>query len=126
MKFLSVDLSDLELVSSLMKQVQNPINQLILNVSSWLEKYLLVSKQGHKITYATNLLGPHLLSHKLFKESVLKPDARVITTARELYVILKGTKCEGCSSEFLSDNHAQMAYCQSKLGVMTLFDQYMQ
>jgi len=39
---------------------------------------------------------------------------------------LQGTQDEGCSSDFEYDDGAQIAYCRSKLGVMTLFDQYVQ
>jgi len=126
-EFLPVDLSDLESVSNLVEQVKDlgPFDQLIQNAAYWPAKYQ-DSPQGHEITYAANLLGPHLLLRKLLQENVLKPDAKVIITAGELYVILQGTQDEGCSSDFEYNDDAQTAYCWSKLGVMTLFDQYVQ
>jgi len=102
-----------------------PFDQLIQNAAYWPAKYQ-DSPQGHEITYAANLLGPHLLLRKLLQENVLKPDAKVIITAGELYVILQGTQDEGCSSDFECINNVRIAYCWSKLGVMTLFDQYVQ
>ena len=80
--FISVDLSDLKSILSLVDHIQNLINQVILlNTFYWPEKYQ-VSKQRHEITYAANQLGPHLLLCKLFNEDVLRPNGRVIITAR--------------------------------------------
>lgn len=131
-QFQSVDLSDLEAVAIFVDQLKQQqdegeeeeslvkFDQLILNAGYWPDKYAQ-SKQGHEITYAANLLGPHLLLRKLVKENLLKSNAKVILTVGELYITLKGTENLGCSSDFVYEGDGQIAYSRSKLGIMALF-----
>lgn len=131
-QFYPVDLSDLDSVHQFVQQMkqqdnvpQQPLDQVILNAGYWPTKYY-TSKQGYEITYATNVLGPHLLLRLLIKEDLLKINAKVIITVGELYITLSGTENLGCSSNFTYDGDGEIAYCRSKLGLMTLFDQYLE
>ena len=71
------DLSDLESVSRLAKDLgKDPIDVLIHN-AGLLPSTRSESPQGHEITWATHVLGPHLLTH-LLKDRLVEAGGRIV------------------------------------------------
>jgi len=126
-KYVQVDMADLMSVTGLVKKARDmfpnrKFDQLIQNAGILPTKHSL-SPQGHEIAFAANVLGPHLLLRKMIDEEVLKEDGKVIFTAGDLYITLKGTGNVACTPDFtyLDRKGGEIAYCRSKLGVIWLF-----
>lgn len=120
-----LDLGDLDSVVSFTKRVltlggaAGPIVDMIVeNAGVWPRQHSL-SKQGHEMAFAVNVLGHHLLRRRLIKMELLKPEARIVTVTGDIYVL-----ASEASPDFVYEGEGQMAYCRSKLAVNWVFNEF--
>lgn len=118
--FVSMDLADLASVRSSIKAIAeaacgSAIDLLFANAglspNTW-----STSAQGHELAFAVNCLGHHALVTGLLKATVLAPNASVIGTTGDIYVL-----ASECTPDFRYRGRGSSPYCRSKLGNMWQF-----
>ncbi|KAL0038297.1 hypothetical protein WJX77_001140 [Trebouxia sp. C0004] len=113
---LQLDLSDLASVKMFAQKVQalldgRKLDVLVHNAGVMIDQYSQ-SKQGHEIHFATNHLGPALLTQQLLP-NLATPGGRVVFVNAELH-----TLAEDATPDFVFKtgvNAATPPYCRSKL-----------
>jgi NAD(P)-dependent dehydrogenase (short-subunit alcohol dehydrogenase family) len=126
--YFPVDLSDMDSVINLTDELKSvfpsrTFDQLIQNSAVWPTQYS-TSQQGHEITFATNVLGPHLLFRRMMTLKLLKPHAKVLYVTGDIYISLTGTEYANSTHDFVypnSSKYMEIAYSRSKLGLNWLF-----
>lgn len=113
--FITMDLGDLQSVHNGTKDLDpilagRGIDLLIANAGMVAKSYS-ISPQGHEITFATNVLGHHLLIRKT--QPQLAPNARIIILSGDIYC-----RAQACTPDYqyLNRKGCMFAYCRSKLG----------
>ncbi len=77
-EFVQLDVSDLDAVDAVAEQLsKQPVDVLVHNAGVLPDERLL-SEQGHEITFATHVLGPHRLTQRLRGALEASDDARVV------------------------------------------------
>lgn len=114
-EFVHLDLADLRSVPRAVRDIEvlckgRPLDLLCANAGISPKRYSL-SAQGHELGFAVNCLGHHALIRALLSAGLLAPDARVIGTTGDIYVL-----ATDCSAEYRYRGRGVMAYCRSKLG----------
>lgn len=109
-KQLTMDLSE---AGSVVKAISclgdKPYDLLICNAGVALDPIERNSK-GFDKTFATNVLGHHLLYRLLIEKNMLSPQARIVLTSGEAYVY-----AQECSVKILAESTVK-GYASSKLG----------
>ncbi|QZT35642.1 SDR family NAD(P)-dependent oxidoreductase [Halosquirtibacter xylanolyticus] len=116
---IKLDLSDIETIQYALVHLKEvlqdrKIDILINNAGVALRKPYTLSKQGYEMTFAINVLGPHILFRELHENALLSTHAHIINIAGDIYSIAKG-----CTTNFKYEGkNGMIAYARSKVGVM--------
>lgn len=122
----SLELSDMESLKNFsvkfgeyMHSNNLKLHQVIFNAAVWPNSYS-ESAQGYELAFATNTLAPFALFQLFHSNHILSENAKIILVSGDIYIIVKGTKHEGCSPDFkyTGDAGNAIAYSRSKLGLM--------
>jgi len=115
--FVPLDLADLESVPKTLDALEallagRRVNIVVANAGLWPTRHAL-SKQGHEIAFATNVLGHHALIRGALERDFLDPQARIVVVTGDIYITSKS-----CSADYAYSGvrGGQTAYCRSKLG----------
>lgn len=115
-RFLALDLSDLNSVRSAGQELQDRLGSrrfdiVVANAGIWPLSYS-ESAQNLESAFATNVLGHHLLVRNLLLSGLLK-DGRVVILTGDIYAF-----AQDCTSNYTYRTPwgGQLAYCRSKLG----------
>jgi len=86
-----------------------PFDCIVLNAGINSTRYA-VTAEGMERTFAVNVFGHHLLFRGLQRRGLLAPNARVVITTGDVYML-----ANDCTSDFRF-SRGPMAYARSKLG----------
>lgn len=77
---LIADLSESKSIKNLIEQITSPIDILIHNAGT-MPNSLLYNSNGKEMIWATQVIGPYLLTSELIKKKLLSPCGRIITVS---------------------------------------------
>lgn len=116
--YFHLDLGDIQSIKSALLEVRDflsdrQIDMFISNSGITTDNHSL-SKDAYELTFAVNVLGPHVLLKELLKHNFLKREAKIVVVAGDIYFM-----ADDCTHDYsFKTGKGMNAYSRSKLGLM--------